>query len=307
MRPDERSEGALWPVRGLAVGLAALIGWVGSAEARMHAPYKAHRIVASASAPLDTFATPSGAYSFRKLLSSYNGPDIRIRRASDNAELDIGFLGFVPGLGAPLDVAAAAAHCAATSCFAVTMYDQSGNVRHITQATPANQPALVFNCTGALPCVRLTVANHALITAGNVTPATGVVSINVVANRVSAAGLCFLNRQNGASGNRIQSLTATANSWAIHNGAAAVTGVAADNAWHTATGVLNGAGTFINIDGTPFTGSLTGSVIAGTAGMSGAAATTCNWAEGIVWDNYVLTAGEVTALQTNQKSFWGTP
>ena len=65
----------------------------------MHAPYRAHRIVPAATAvdpPLDTLTTPSNAYSFRKLRSAYAGNAIRIRRASDNAEIDIGFSGFCP-------------------------------------------------------------------------------------------------------------------------------------------------------------------------------------------------------------------
>jgi hypothetical protein len=42
--------------------------------------------------PLDRISTsPAVAYSLRKLKSSYNGNAIRVRRAVDNSEMDIGF------------------------------------------------------------------------------------------------------------------------------------------------------------------------------------------------------------------------
>ena len=43
---------------------------------------------------LDNYGTNiGGAYSFRKLSSTYTGECIRVRRSSDNAEADIGFNG----------------------------------------------------------------------------------------------------------------------------------------------------------------------------------------------------------------------
>jgi hypothetical protein len=40
---------------------------------------------------LDLFTTPLAAYSFRKLSTTYSGPCIRVRRSSDNTEMDIPF------------------------------------------------------------------------------------------------------------------------------------------------------------------------------------------------------------------------
>lgn len=77
------------------------------------------------------------AYSTRKLRTAYAGAAIRVRRSSDNVEADIGFSGNA------LDTAALTAHVGANSGFVVTWYDQSGNARHVTQATAARQPRIV--------------------------------------------------------------------------------------------------------------------------------------------------------------------
>jgi hypothetical protein len=42
---------------------------------------------------LDTYPNAAASYSFRKLSNSYAGSSIRVRRSSDNAEQDIGFVG----------------------------------------------------------------------------------------------------------------------------------------------------------------------------------------------------------------------
>lgn len=87
--------------------------------------------------PLDLVSGAGAAYSVRKLRTAYSGSALRVRRSSDNTELDIGFS------GTGLDTAALLAHCGAGSGFVVTWYDQSGNSRNITQSTTANQPRIV--------------------------------------------------------------------------------------------------------------------------------------------------------------------
>jgi len=230
--------------------LLALLGASGASEARMHHPYRGHRIVPVASAPLDGFTTPSGAYSFRKLKSTYSGSAIRIRRASDNAELDIGFLGFTSFTGAPWDEAAAVAHCAATSCFVKTMYDQSGNARDVVNATAANQPALNFSCNGPnKPCAELLDSTDLMSGSATPGPATGVVSIGGVFRRTTGVGLCSVLRQNGlASSNRIQTANGIANTWTLAGGTSGtINATAADAAWHTTAGVINGASSSLTI------------------------------------------------------------
>lgn len=281
------------------MALLAGLSTAPAADARMHYPARGHRIMPGTSSPLDGFTAPAGGYSFRLLRSAYlgTGAAVRLRRASDNAESDIGFSG-----SRDFDTATATAFCSATTCFIRTIYDQSGNARDLTQTTAASQPALVFGCKGGLPCLR-TVASE-LIVGSSFTPTTGITSYSVVADRTAGAGFCVWMRVNAT--NRLG--TGAANVWSLFS-TGSITAAANDNIWHAGTGVIaNGAASVLNIDGVETTGSITGTVTAGLPGIVGAGAgTTCQAAEGVFWDNYQLTAGERATLQANQKSYWGTP
>lgn len=74
-----------------------------------------------------------GAYSLRKLRSAYTGNCIRVRRASDNAEADIGFSDDW------VQKSAVSAHCGSSDGFVVVFYDQSGNGNDVTASTSGNQ------------------------------------------------------------------------------------------------------------------------------------------------------------------------
>ena len=87
---------------------------------------------------LDLYPSASVAYSLRKLSGTYTGNAIRVRRASDNTEQNIGF----DALG-NLDTTALTTFCSGTNGFVTTWYDQSGNSRDATQTTAANQPQIV--------------------------------------------------------------------------------------------------------------------------------------------------------------------
>jgi len=86
---------------------------------------------------LDTYSGAAAAYSLRKLRTAYTGDAIRVRRASDNTEQNIGFVNNV------LDTASLTSFCSGTNGFVTTWYDQSGNGRDATQSTGANQPQIV--------------------------------------------------------------------------------------------------------------------------------------------------------------------
>lgn len=295
-------------ITALLASLAAAGAIAGAVEAGMKAgPNMAgsghHRLkVPSGAPPLDGLPTPTGAYSFRKLRTAYAGSAMRLQRLSDNAPLDIGFLGFVPGLGAPWDEAAAAAHCAATTCLVITWYDQGGGTTKNISATAPNVPTLVFNCDGNLPCMRTTLNTQGL--ASTMTPATGVVSISVVGHR-PAGGSPALFRQNGAAGNRVA--PGAANQWTLAGGSSGtILATAADSSWHAAQGIINGASSRLVIDGAATTGTVTGSTTAASYGINGANATT-SYGEAIIWDNYALTPTEDAVLTANQRGFWGTP
>jgi hypothetical protein len=83
-------------------------------------------------------ARASAAYGLRKLYNSWLDPAIRVRRSSDDAQIDIRF-----DRNGNLDLAALLTFVGSGNGFVTTWYDQSGNAQNATQATPANQPRIV--------------------------------------------------------------------------------------------------------------------------------------------------------------------
>lgn len=79
---------------------------------------------------------PRVAYSLKKVISTATNA-IRVRRSSDNAEQDIGFVGDA------LDTAALAAFVGSNSAFVTTFYDQTATGINLVQATASAQPRIV--------------------------------------------------------------------------------------------------------------------------------------------------------------------
>jgi len=86
---------------------------------------------------LDFYPNAAAAYSLRKLTFTYQGSAIRVRRSSDNTELDIGFS------NDNLNISSLLSFVGGGNGFVTTWYDQSGNGRDATQSTGANQPQIV--------------------------------------------------------------------------------------------------------------------------------------------------------------------
>ena len=115
---------------------------------------------AAGQGPCDIYAaggTPCVAAhsTIRALYGSYNGNLYQVRRASDNATLNIGVL----SAGGYANAAAQDSFCAGTSCVITIIYDQSGRGNNLTQAPgggAAGGPDNLANAS-ALP---LTVAGH---------------------------------------------------------------------------------------------------------------------------------------------------
>lgn len=103
-----------------------------------------------------------GACWLSKVRSNYTGSCFRVRRSSDNAEQDIGFVGRV------FDSAALASFVGANDGHIVTFYDQSGNGRNFAQATAANQPRIVI--AGAVQAgIKFDGSNDILVSSANCT------------------------------------------------------------------------------------------------------------------------------------------
>ena len=93
--------------------------------------------VSASSYLLDTYSGASAGYSLRKLSSTYSGSCIRVRRSSDNAEQDFGFVSNA------LDTSSLLTFVGANNGFVTTWYDQSGNGNNAIQSTALLQPKIV--------------------------------------------------------------------------------------------------------------------------------------------------------------------
>jgi len=90
----------------------------------------------SASYLLDSYSS-EGGYSMRKISSTATNC-IRVRRSSDNAEQDIGFV------SDELDTTSLLSFVGANDGYVTTWYDQSSNSRDAVNATAATQPRIVL-------------------------------------------------------------------------------------------------------------------------------------------------------------------
>ena len=86
---------------------------------------------------LDTYPSAAAAYSLRQLRTAYSGDAIRVRRASDNTELNIGFV------ANELDTSSLTTFASGTDAFVTTWYDQSGSSINLLQTTATLQPKIV--------------------------------------------------------------------------------------------------------------------------------------------------------------------
>jgi hypothetical protein len=86
---------------------------------------------------LNDYSGAAAAYSLRLLDNTYSGNAVRVRRASDNTEQDIGFA------NNELDTTSLETFCSGTDGFVTTWYDQSGNAANAANATAAYQPKIV--------------------------------------------------------------------------------------------------------------------------------------------------------------------
>jgi hypothetical protein len=87
---------------------------------------------------LDLYPGASHAYSIRQIRSGYNGPAIQVRRSSDNAVQNIGFV------NGEIDTSAILSHCGAGDGFVTIWYDQSGNNNNASEPDALRQFKIVI-------------------------------------------------------------------------------------------------------------------------------------------------------------------
>lgn len=237
-----------------------------------------------------------------------------IRRA-DTHTCDVliattGFLGNTANCSTPGDNGQTeAAFCNATTCSNVTWYDQTGNSVPVTQSTVANQPSITQSCLGSSSCLSFNAAGPSFMNNVLVTTLGTTYTFAHVSRRTGAfttTGV-ILSMQFGGQGADFYG--ATVNTMQTFSGnTGSVT--AADSTWHAEATIVNGASSFMCLDGT-CTSVNAGTTATGTQlsigsqpPATGTLGLTGDMEEDMAWGT-VLTQTEANAITANQRSAWG--
>lgn len=233
------------------------------------------------------------AYSFRKLRNDYMGSACRVRRGSDDSEMDIGFL------GEDFDAPTLLTFAGAGDAFLKTRYDQSGSGDDAVQATAAAQTRIVsagvLDIKNSLPAEFYDGTNDKLQSTTSFTfqELGAVVAVNDAASPfddwhtpVTAPNVIGLTGEAGAA------------HW--------FTGGAMDTVNVNNTGSANAVfnGVLQQVHAYRATGQTWNNVLFGQERSNNYFA---GWVCEVVLFDAALSAGNRTALKSNQKTYWGTP
>lgn len=259
------------------------------------------------------------AYSTRKLLTAYAGNAIQVQETTGNTTTNIGFVANV------LDTATLSTFCSGKTCKVITWYDQSGGGFDQTQATIANAP-IIFQ-SGAVnfinstrPAVLFVQASTTLLT--NATLAQNPVNtlfLNAVLAMSGGTTTYGIVGGSGAGNNfywrvttgtlLMEDLASVSASLGTANIAQNVTGSVLETQYNSSTG----AGSFW-VDGAAANTFTSAHTMAGGGaiqiGNDTPSAQAANGSIGeIVMYDLVggIPSGSRTSIETNQKTYWGTP
>lgn len=199
------------------------------------------------------------------------------------------------------------------TCTVKTLYDKSGNGRDHAQATIASRLTLALNCINtSLPCMVQTGAQslQASTSVGSVATNSfmGVYSRSSgpYANGQIVGGPAYLAAQFlGVAGGSASDI--------VEDTGAKTIGATVSSAFHLAVGVINGSSSFLGVDGTNTTGTISGGygfcqVVFCTTyvGTNSSADDTQIEEVGFI-NSTPMTTGQATALHTNVSARLGTP
>jgi len=243
-----------------------------------------------------------GVRAYNGAYAAASGAAFDLRRASDNGTMTANFL----ATGA-LDTAAISSWAGGSNIFVSRAYDQTGNGRHVVQATNGNQPQLLLTGgpTGK-PCIEVLNNASGVLDTSSTYAASSPSSMTAVANRVS--GTQGVNPVNFSANRLAGALTAT--SWSVIGGAGgtlSATGIAA-NAWHDfQASLVTGGTSAIRVDGTRFTG--TGVAVGTGATVSrfclGGSTSTLRVSEGGYIVGTQWSAADESSMSANQRAYYG--
>jgi len=253
--------------------------------------YKAETVSATYTGPGDIVSGWSMWWGLRAFTAaSIGGNLVKLRRDNDNAVQD-----FVSLANGSLDVAAITTFKGANNLFVDTLYDQTGNGKHVT-AAGGDQPPFTLASLGSLPTIGATSGAHTMNVAGTVTQAQPF-TMSSVAHYDGTAGRKIILGEVAAL-----VLTGRRGTDAIMDAGAEVA-TAISTGWHSVIDTFNGASSQKMIDG---------SGTATAVGTNGFSASTVifyyTWTDLLTEVGMragTLSAGDKTALDANQQTYWG--
>lgn len=199
--------------------------------------------------------------------------------------------------------------CSVVTCTIKTMYDQTGNGRHVTMATEARRPTLSTAClnSNTLACAVFSKANlQRLRSASTITRAVPY-TLSVVAERTGNTTISNMTLNLGIT---TAFISFDAANTVTFSPSASTTASANDNAWHAMQGIAaaSNAG-FFYVDG------LSSSNYSATIGLSGAqidisddgfqeATLDGKLVEAGFWPSG-FSVGNASSMNSNQHIYWG--
>lgn len=221
---------------------------------------------------------------------------IRVRRTSDNAEKDFATLA-----NGKLDVDAA--YIPGTI---VKFYDQSGNSRHLEQATAANQAAINTAGIGSNATADFTSSSSQFYATAATITQSQPMTFTAAVNWIAGAAKVIWGGSGGLSNPALFADLDAANSATIYAGSD-VFDTAADGAWHSLAGMLNSGPCDMNIDGVAHTGTNGGANFSTHSlqlGSHGGAFYNGKFANGGM-NSAAFTGTQSSDMHSNNSAFWG--
>lgn len=223
---------------------------------------------------------------------------VRLRRSTDDAEQD-----FVTLSDGSLDVASIATFKGAGNVFVKTLYDQPGGGSNLTQATNANQPQLLLSAIGSLPCISFASASSQRLASGSAVSVSEPFSVSSVAKADAASYMVYF----GAGTEVLGILFAAKNT--MYNGGVSYEVSLTGTDWSAIQDVWNGVSSFQMINTVD-----NGAANAGAGAISSQTIQLGNdgfsdfsngrAAELGLWGS-AFSGGQRTAMDANQRSYWG--
>jgi hypothetical protein len=250
-------------------------------------------------------------YELRRVLTSYTGDLVRLRRDSDDAESDFGYDG-----DGNLDTTAIQSWLdadGASNAYVVTVYDQV-NGDDVTQATKADQPLYVASLQNGRPGMRLDGSNHYLqgaFTNGGALsqPFNVFVVAKLDAAAVNDDNINILVDGLGVQRIALYERNASPDVWTMYAGSV-MSGGSSDGNWNVWSGLANGASSQFWING-----SSEGTGDAGNDTPDGFTVGADRGGGSNFWDGPVvipgiiadpaLSAADRAALETAINDYWG--